>query len=191
MFKPHFDICICHNEKRLIVVKKGYCAEGNYEQKQKNKKSTSNDEKRHIVGYEKEDELVVNTTITTTANRVGKRHDKNRSFVQKNRKTFFKPKKGTGEKEIFEEIAAEREWVCFVTQKNLMELTATQFGHVLPKALNKYPLFKLHKPNIQLFSNEIHYRWDHMPRSTLVEPMWKKLFELEAELKEEYKNLKI
>lgn len=38
MFQPHYGICICHNEKRLIVVKKGYCQQGNYEQKQAKKK---------------------------------------------------------------------------------------------------------------------------------------------------------
>lgn len=41
MFKPHFGICICHNEKRLIVVKKGFCKQGNDEQKGK-AKSTGN-----------------------------------------------------------------------------------------------------------------------------------------------------
>lgn len=40
MFHPHEGICICHNEKRLIVVKKGYCAIGNYEQKQTKKKTS-------------------------------------------------------------------------------------------------------------------------------------------------------
>ncbi len=39
MFKPHEGICVCHNEKRLIVVKKGYCAIGNHENKQKAKKA--------------------------------------------------------------------------------------------------------------------------------------------------------
>lgn len=39
MFKPHEAICICHNEKRIIVVKKGYCAIGNHELKQAKKKA--------------------------------------------------------------------------------------------------------------------------------------------------------
>lgn len=109
----------------------------------------------------------------------------------KARKPIFKPKKGTGQAEIFAEIAEEREWICFVTQKSLMELTATQFMHVLPKALNKYPLFKLHKTNIQLATNEIHYLWDHTPRSELrKDRRFDKLFALEEQLKNEYKLLK-
>lgn len=33
-FKPHIGICICHGEKRIIVVKAGYCQRGNHEKKQ-------------------------------------------------------------------------------------------------------------------------------------------------------------
>jgi hypothetical protein len=36
MFKPHKGICICHNQQRWIVVKAGYCKQGNDEQKGKN-----------------------------------------------------------------------------------------------------------------------------------------------------------
>jgi 5-methylcytosine-specific restriction endonuclease McrA len=35
MFKPHVGICVCHGQKRWIVVKKGYCAQGNKERKGK------------------------------------------------------------------------------------------------------------------------------------------------------------
>lgn len=97
----------------------------------------------------------------------------------------------TGEMELFEEIASEREWVDFVTGKPLRQLTPTQFMHVLPKALNKYPLFKLYKKNIVLGSDETHFKWDNAPRSELrKDPQFNKLFELEAELKEEYEQLK-
>lgn len=101
----------------------------------------------------------------------------------------YKPKK-TGQTEIFEEIAAEREWKCFVTGEPLRELTATQFSHVLPKALNKYPLYKLNKDNIVLLCNWVHHAWDFMPRSELKKnKLFDKLFKLEAELKEKYKQL--
>ncbi len=96
----------------------------------------------------------------------------------------------TGESTIFEEIASEREWKCFVTGLKLPYLSATSFMHVLPKALNKYPKMKLHKPNIVLASDEIHYQWDFIARSvTKQNPLFDKLFKLEAELKEEYKLL--
>lgn len=109
----------------------------------------------------------------------------------KARKPILKSKKGTGEAEIFAEIAEEREWICFVSSISLKELTATQFMHVLPKALNKYPLFKLYKKNIQLASDEIHYAWDFWPESKLrADRRFDKLFALQEELIQEYKLLK-
>jgi len=100
-------------------------------------------------------------------------------------------REATGEKELFEEIASEREWVDYVTEERLWRLTPTQFLHVLPKALNKYPLFKLYKKNIVLGSDETHFKWDKVPRSELKkDPRFDKLFALEAELIEEYKTLK-
>lgn len=35
MFKPSYGICVCHNQKRLIVVKSGFCKQGNDERKGK------------------------------------------------------------------------------------------------------------------------------------------------------------
>jgi hypothetical protein len=96
-------------------------------------------------------------------------------------------RKATGEKDVFEEIAAEREWVDYVTGEKLWELTPTQFIHVLPKALNKYPLFKLYKKNIILGTNETHFKWDKAPRSEIrKDKRFDKLFALEEELKQEY-----
>lgn len=99
-------------------------------------------------------------------------------------------KKATGESDLFADLSAERDWVCFVTGTRMNHLTPTSFLHVLPKALNRFPLFKLNPKNIVLALDEIHHRWDHTPRSTLTEPYWQKLFDLEAELKLEYENLK-
>ncbi len=39
MFRAHYGICRCHQKQRLIVVKAGYCAIGNKEQKDKKKKA--------------------------------------------------------------------------------------------------------------------------------------------------------
>lgn len=98
--------------------------------------------------------------------------------------------KATGQAEIFAEIAEEREWVCFVTGEVLRELTPTQFMHVLPKALNKFPKFILYKKNIVLATNEVHFKWDHTPRSECIkDPRFDKLFALEAELKQQYPNI--
>lgn len=107
------------------------------------------------------------------------------------KRTAIKKKfKATGEAQLFEEIAEEREWICFVTNATLFMLTPTSFMHVLPKALNKYPKFKLYKKNIVLSADDIHYKWDFTLRSELKkDPRFDKLFALEAELKEEYKNI--
>jgi len=100
-------------------------------------------------------------------------------------------RKATGEAELFEEIASEREWVDFVTGEKLWKLTPTQFIHVLPKALNKYPIFKLYKENIVLGSNDTHFKWDNVPRSELKKDQrFDKLFALEAQLIEEYNRIK-
>lgn len=101
-----------------------------------------------------------------------------------------KVKKKTGEKEVFESIAESREWVCFVTGEKLYELKASQFAHVLSKAPNKYPKFKLLDRNIVLLSDWAHRKWDFSPRSELTEPIWDKMKALESVLKTEYKLLK-
>jgi hypothetical protein len=99
-------------------------------------------------------------------------------------------KKATGEKELFEQIAIEREWKCFVTGQTLWELKSSQFSHVLPKALNKFPLFKLNPDNIVLLSDEAHRLWDFGSREELKKDSeWDKMFKLEAELKKQYKKL--
>lgn len=106
--------------------------------------------------------------------------------------TYVKPK--TGESEIFLQVWENSNQRCFVCDKAIPYPIASNFLHVLSKALNKFPKFKLYPKNIVLGCHDsetsCHHRWDKMPRSSLIEPMWKPLFELEAELKEEYKQLK-
>ncbi len=104
-------------------------------------------------------------------------------------------KPNTGEKDVFYTIWCNSDQRCFVCKKPIIYPIASNFLHVLAKALNKFPLFKLNPKNIVLACHDgetsCHHRFDKMPRSTLTEPMWKPLFELEAELKEEYKHFKI
>jgi hypothetical protein len=45
MFKPFKGKCICHNQERWIVVKAGYCKQGNDEQKNKRRENASGAEK--------------------------------------------------------------------------------------------------------------------------------------------------
>lgn len=109
-----------------------------------------------------------------------------------NKYSYVKPK--TGEADLFYTIWTESNQRCFVCNKPIIYPIASNFMHVLPKALNKYPLFKLFKKNIVLGCHDgessCHFRFDKAPRSTLTEPMWQKVFKLEAELKEEYKSFK-
>lgn len=109
------------------------------------------------------------------------------------KKELLKPK-NTGQADVFLEIWQESNQRCSVCNKPIQYPIASNFAHILSKALNKYPLFKLYKKNIVLMCHDsegsCHHRWDKEPRSSLSEPIWKPFFELEAELKEEYKQLK-
>lgn len=103
-----------------------------------------------------------------------------------------KGKKPTGEKQVFTSIAESREWKCFVTGEILHALKPTQFAHVISKAENKYPKYKLNPDNIVLLSDWAHYQWDFGVRSELKkDKRFDKLFTLEQELLNEYKSVTI
>ena len=93
--------------------------------------------------------------------------------------------------DVFHEIWEEREHVSFIDGSYLGDdLNVCFFSHILSKALNKYPKFKLYKKNIVLMTFDQHFKFDHQPRSHIADlPEWQKLFALEEELKEEYKLL--
>lgn len=118
----------------------------------------------------------------------GPKHNKEKKPLKRSR--IKHKNKDTGQIYTFTEIAEEREWACYVSGEKLWQLKGNQFLHVLSKALNKYPKFINHKPNIVLATDEIHHLWDHTPRSELKnDARFDKLFRLESELKEEYKLL--
>lgn len=163
MFTPHYGICSQCNNDAMLVVKKLLCARCNHDNKQKAKKAAG----KKVSGYKY-------------------------------------TREATGEKYVFEEILNEREPVCFVCGKSITLIMPHNFMHVLPKGKGKYEEFRLYKPNIQLACFYViaindgngnptqghHYDWDFKPRSQLREnPLFDKLFELEEELKEEYKKI--
>lgn len=117
--------------------------------------------------------------------------DKPQKFYPIKRTPLTYKRKVTGERKLFLEIwDSIKEHKCFVTGEPIHEFHIRNFAHVLPKGQNKYPLFKLKKDNIVILEFEAHYLWDNGLRSELKEqPEWNKMFELEAELKEQYKNL--
>lgn len=108
-----------------------------------------------------------------------------------NRTRIKYKKKDTGQKLLFENIAEQREWCCFCCGIRLWQLTATSFSHLLPKTLNKFPLYKTYERNIILLCDSCHYTLDHQPRSLIVnDPKWEKILILEKELKEQYPLIK-
>lgn len=108
----------------------------------------------------------------------------------------FKPP--TGEKEVFEMIWGEREHVSFLSGEPLSAYEGhdswfSLFAHVLSKAQNKYPRYKLYKKNIILLTPFEHHLLDHGnsdQRKKYAEETkcdWSTIFNLEEELKDEYK----
>ena len=83
-----------------------------------------------------------------------------------------------------------REHKSFISGEPISNFNVRNMAHVLPKAKNKYPKFKLHIKNIVLITWEEHDLWDNGLREELMKlPEWNKMFELESGLKDEYKKL--
>lgn len=110
--------------------------------------------------------------------------------VEKVKKKYVYRKEPTGELPIFQEIALERGLISQISDEPLGEFNVCFFAHILPKAQNKYPLFKLMKENIIVMSYDEHYAWDNKRSSLKDNPKWKWVFELESELLELYEAVK-
>lgn len=100
-------------------------------------------------------------------------------------------RKPTGELELMKSMWDNmKEHKSFISGTKINEFNVRNFAHVLPKAQNRYPKFKLHPDNIVLLTYEEHFLWDNGVREDLKKlPEWDKMFKLESELIEEYKNL--
>jgi len=122
------------------------------------------------------------------------------------RSAIKKKFKVTGEGETFsavlDNISYDGPTVCFVCGIPIALVTHNNFAHVLAKG--KYPLFRNEPENIKILCHSIvsrineqtglstngcHSDLDTKPRSELTHEMWDKVWELEAELKEHYKEL--
>lgn len=103
-------------------------------------------------------------------------------------------KESTGEAEVFLSVWGNSNQRCFVCNKPILYPIASNFMHVLAKAPNKFPKYRLYEPNIVLGCHDsetsCHHRYDHMPLSTLVEPIWNPLFNLRDKLKAQYPEIK-
>ncbi len=164
MFKPHIGDCSntgCNRTNVPIVVRDGYCDKCNHNRKQATKKASG------------------------------------RSVAKK---TFAPTASGEGAmmREIGLSLLNDEYTRCSVCQSPIAALTYSNFAHILPKG--KYPDFRLNPDNITILCHNLvnnnestgncHYKWDFRPRSEIQDdPMWAKMFEKEALLKEQYKNL--
>jgi len=81
-------------------------------------------------------------------------------WKRKDKNPYRYVRKKTGELEVFEMIWKERAHKSFLSGKKLRKFSPTYFAHVLSKAQNKYPKFKLYKKNIILLTPEEHYLLD-------------------------------
>ncbi len=106
--------------------------------------------------------------------------------------TYKYKRKPTGELPIMKEIwESEQEHKSFVSGKRIYVFDVRNMAHVLPKAENRFYKFKLYPKNIKILTYEEHDLWDNGIREELrLLPEWDKMFELEAELIQEYKLLK-
>lgn len=116
------------------------------------------------------------------------RPDPKKEKVEKKKVPYkFKPK-NSGQLDLFKKIWQERGPYSQISGEYLGEFNVSLFAHVLPKAKNKYPLFKLNPQNIIIISIAEHFLWDNA-RYKCTDPKWKQMFELENALKEKYKTI--
>lgn len=106
--------------------------------------------------------------------------------VVKIKKPLDKTRKVTGEAELFKEIASKRKRVSFISGAKIDPVYHYNCAHVLPK--KNYEAFRLYEKNIVLLTQVEHELWDQGRHKIKDNPAWKKMFDLEADLKEEYKN---
>ena len=110
-------------------------------------------------------------------------------YKQLKRTPLTYKRKVTGEGELMRGMwDSMDEHKSFINGERIHEFNVGNFAHVLPKAQNRYPKFKLYEDNIKLLTFEQHFLWDKSSREDLRKlPEWDKMFKLEAELIEEYK----
>jgi len=161
MFKPHEGICICHNEHRLIVVKKGYCAIGNHEQKQAKKKLAG--KKTGGYKYVREATGEGEMFAEIALNRLG--DEITRCFVCGCRIAVV-----------------THNHMAHVLPKGKYPLMKLEPDNIVILCHR----FVADKDGFQ----GCHFAADMQPRSKIINnPNWQKFFELETQLKERYKRI--
>jgi len=142
---------------------------------------------------------LIHQYLRTDEKYLTKKNQPKKVYELKRTKLTYK-RENTGEAEIFKQIAQERDPVSYISGLRI-KFVASNFAHVLSKAQNKYPLFKLNKRNIALLTEREHELFDAgteaqrekykliMAQAGVIVD-WEKLYTLKEELKQEYNGLK-
>lgn len=200
MFKPNYGICVCHSEKRLIVVKSGHCKQGNDERKKKtnvhrankvrgNSDNKSTSIKRRGSLFTGSDGNTEDSSSSIYIKKCNRNNiwetDKKRQEGNKKVSGFKCRKKPTGEKEVFQKILEERGSYSQVSGQYLGEgFNPWWFSHIVPKSIA--PRLRLDPKNIILKTPEEHTLWENHKHKIRDDIKWKWIFELEEQLKQEY-----
>jgi hypothetical protein len=97
--------------------------------------------------------------------------------------SLAKPRKNTGEKEVFRLIWDSRKHACEVCGIGIHEARSGNFAHVLPKGA--YPEFRLREDNIFLLCVSCHDRQHYYGNSLRTSYKWKLFWKRHDELMEE------
>lgn len=107
---------------------------------------------------------------------------------EKVNKQYKYKKKPTGELEVFKKIWDERGPYSQVSGQYLGEFNICHFAHIIPKAKNKYPHFKLNPENICLMTFDEHFLYDNQNHKCNTDE-WIWVHDIKDKLKEQYLQL--
>ena len=98
----------------------------------------------------------------------------------------MKPRKKTGELELFKEIWDKRPHVCTVCDARLPMFTVRFFAHILGKGTE--PAARLDPDNIDIMCYPCHYRYDHETNRAAGDPRYDWVFDKKIEIRAKYNN---
>ncbi|MBN2617235.1 MAG: hypothetical protein JXR64_02860 [Spirochaetales bacterium] len=91
----------------------------------------------------------------------GKGYCKKHQYLRQDYKSYVYKKTATGELQLFELIWKERIHKSYLSGRKLEYFSVSLFAHVLPKAQNKFPKWKLNPDNIILLTEYEHHLYDN------------------------------
>lgn len=95
----------------------------------------------------------------------------------------------TGEKELFWNIWRNHDHFCEVCDLHILYFNPAHFAHILSKAENKYPKFKLHPDNISVMCLGCHTTYDHENHKVASDRRFDFIIKRAKKLIDEYKML--